>query len=135
LGFFFHNHGLEYNVPGMAPLRTKTLAPLREPALLIFKLVGIPLICLTPLFFAALYFFGGVDLLRFTVHQLTWKVWFRILGGILFLGFVTWIRHVAWYRGEPQPLWWRRSVWVNLLEIIILVTLIFLGIWAIPRFG
>ena len=119
----------------MALSKTKIPGPLREPALLIFKLVGIPLICLTPLFFAALYFLGGADLLRFALHQLTWKAWFRIFGGILFLGLVTWTRHVVWYRDEPQPLWWRRSVWVNLLEIIVLVALIFLAIWAIPRFG
>jgi hypothetical protein len=113
-------------------LRTRTFAALREPIQVLSKLVGIPLICLTALFLAALYLLGGTDLLRFALKQLTWKVSFKIVAG---LALFTWIRHVAWYHDEPPPLWWWRSTWLNLLEILVLLALIFLAIWAIPRFA
>src|SRR5882672_3722575 len=113
-------------------LRARTFAALREPIQVLFKLVGIPLMCLTPLFLAALYLLGGTDLLRFALKQLTWKVSFKIVCG---LALFTWIRHVAWYDDEPPPLWWWRSTWLNLLEILVLLALIFLAIWAIPRFA
>ena len=108
---------------------------LREPIQVLSKLVGIPLICLAPLFVAGLYLLGGADLLRFTLHQLTWKVSLKILCGIAGLALVTWGRHVFWYQDEPPPIWWRRSIWLNLLEIIVLLALVFLAIWAIPRFA
>jgi hypothetical protein len=101
----------------------------------LFKLVGIPLICLVLLFLAVIYMLGGTDLLRFVVNQVTWKVWFKIVCAIAGLALFTWGRHVMWYRDEPPPLWWRRSPWLNLLEIIVLLALIFLAIWAIPRFA
>jgi|SRR6266850_4573604 len=116
-------------------LRTKTFAALREPIQVLFKFVGVPIICLTPLFVAALYLLGGTDLLRFALKQVTWKVSFKIVCGIAGLALLTWIRHITWYQDEPPPLWWRRSTWLNLLEILVLLALIFLAIWAIPRFA
>jgi hypothetical protein len=116
-------------------LGTRPFAALREPIEVLFKLVGIPLICLTPLFVAVLYLLGGADLLRFTLHQLTWKASFKILCGITGLALITWGKHVFWYRDEPPPIWWRRSIWLNLLEILVLLALVFLAIWAIPKFA
>ena len=113
----------------------KPFGNLPQPIPLLFKLVVIPALCLTPLFIAVLYFLGGTDLLRFTLTQLTWKISLRILFGLAILLSVTWIRHETWYRDDPPPMWWRRSAWVNVLEIVVLLALIFLGIWAIPRFG
>jgi hypothetical protein len=113
----------------------KTFRSLPQPIPLLFKLVVIPALCLTPLFIAALYFLGGMDLLRFTLTQLTWKVSLRILCGFAILLLVTWMRHETWYRDDPPPMWWRRSARVNVLEIAVLLGLIFLGIWAIPRFA
>jgi hypothetical protein len=115
--------------------RTRPFAALREPIQVLFKQVGIPIICLTLLFVAVLYMLGGTDLLRFTLHQLTWKVSFKILSGIGGLALVTWIRHVFWYRDELPPIWWRRSIWLNLLEILLLLALVFLAMWAIPKFA
>ncbi len=116
-------------------LRTRIFATLRKPMRVLFKLVGIPLICFAILFPIALYLLGGTDLLRFALSQVTWKVSLKIVGAIAGLTLVTWIKHVAWYQDEPPPLWWRRSIWVNLLELLVLLALIFLAIWAIPRFA
>src|SRR5690348_15591688 len=117
----------------MTPQRIREA--LREPIRVLFKLVGIPLICLTPLFFAALYMIGGTDLIRFALAQLTWKMSLMIVSGIGVLALLAWLRHMAWYQDEPPPMWWRRSSWVNLVEILVLLGLVFLGIWAIPRFA
>jgi hypothetical protein len=113
----------------------KTFGSLPQPIPLLFKLVVIPALCLTPLFIAVLYFLGGMDLLRFTLTQLTWKICLRILCGLAILLLVIWIRHETWYRNDPPPMSWRRSAWVNVLEIVMLLALIFFGIWAIPRFA
>ena len=119
----------------MGATKMRISAARREPVEVLFKLVGIPIICLVPLFFAALYLLGGTDLLRFTLSQLTWRMSLKILCGIAGLSLVTWIRHIAWYRDEPPPMWWRRSAWLNLLEILVLLSLVFLAIWTIPRFA
>ena len=79
----------------------KTFGALPEPIPLLFKLVVIPALCLTPLFIAVLYILGGMDLLRFTLTQLTWKVSLRILSGLAILLLVTWLRHETWYRNDP----------------------------------
>jgi len=119
----------------MGATKIKISAAWREPVEVLFKLVGIPLICMIPLFFAVLYLLGGTDLVRFALSQLTWKMSFKILCGITGLSLIAWLRHIAWYRNEPPPMWWRRSGWLNLLEILVLLGLIVLAIWAIPRFG
>jgi len=116
-------------------VRTRTFAALRGSMRVLFKLVGIPLACLTLLFVAVLYMLGGADLLRFTLNQMTWKVSFKVVFAIAGLALLAWRRHVLWYRHEPPPMWWRRSSWLNILEILVLLALIFLGIWAIPRFA
>ena len=113
---------------------TNRFAALREPVDVLSKVLGIPLLCALPLFALALYLLGGVDLIRFTLSQLTWKALGKIGAGIAGLALVTWARHARWYRDEPPPTWWRRSIWVNLLEIAILIALVFVGIRAIPRF-
>jgi hypothetical protein len=113
----------------------RTLRAMREVTQALFKFVVIPVICLTLLLAAALYLLGGPDLLRFALNQLTWKVCLKILGGIALLAARTLLRHVAWYRDEPPPRWWRRSIWVNVLELLFLLALVFLGLWAIPRFA
>jgi|SRR5271166_47400 len=115
--------------------RSSTFSRLPEPVQVLLKLVGIPLLCMIPLFLAALYFLGGTDLLQFTLSQLTWKVSRKILWGVALLAAVTWIRHEFWYQNEPPPMWWRRSIWLNLLEIFVLLGLILLGIWAMLKFA
>lgn len=107
---------------------------LQEPAKALFKLVGIPLLCSIPLFVAALYVLGGTGLIRYALTQLTWKVVFKVLCGVVALALLVWMRHIACYREEAPPVWWRRSTWLNLLEILVLLALIFIAIWAIPRF-
>jgi uncharacterized membrane protein len=126
---------LEYNLTNMGAPRSKILMALQEPANVLFKLVGIPLICSIPLFVAALYVLGGAGLIRYALSQLTWKVAFKVLCGIVALALLVWIRHITWYRDEAPPLWWRRSTWLNLLEILVLLALILIAIWAIPRFA
>jgi hypothetical protein len=130
---WFSQLGIEHkNISMQRTIRSETL---RETMQVIFKLVGIPLLCMAPLFLALLYFLGGADLLRFALSQLTWKVAFKIVCGIAWLAFVTGGRHAMWYQDDPPPLWWRQSAWLNLLEVLILLAVILLGIWAIPRFG
>ncbi len=126
------SNSLEYNLTAKGMLATRRFLAIREPIELLFKLVGIPLICLTSVFIAVLYILGGLDLLRFALNQLTWKVAFKVVAG---LALVTWIRHLTWYRNEPPPIWWRRSIWLNVFEIFVLLGLVFLGIWLMLRFA
>ena len=129
-----------YNLEQMEAM-SKADAPTRKFLALpksvqeVLKLVGIPLICLTPLVVATLYILGGMEILKFALSQLTWKLALKIVGGIAGLVLVTWARHELWFGDEPAPMWWRRSIWLNILEILILVGLIVLGIWAIPKFA
>jgi hypothetical protein len=102
---------------------------------LVFKLVVVPFLCVACLSVLALYFLGGTDLLRFATAQLfTWGGLRRLLIVVGGLSLLTWIRHVGWYSYEPPPMWFRGSVWVNVLEAAILLGLIALGAWAVPRF-
>ena len=73
-------------------LRTRTFPTLPQSIGVAFKLVGIPLICLIPVFVAVLYILGGADLLRFALQQLTWTVSLKIAWGIAVLVVVTWAK-------------------------------------------
>jgi len=109
---------------------------LRNQARLLFKLVGIPIICVTLLSLVLLSVIGGTDLLRFSASQLlTWRGIQRALtvaGGLTLL---TWLMHMAWYQDEPPPMWFRRSVWLNALEGLTLIAVIVAGVWAFRRYA
>lgn len=108
----------------------------RQQSRMLLRLVGIPIACVTAAAFVFLGLFGGVDLLRFAFRQLlTWngvKSTVFAIGGLIVL---TWLRHIAWYEDELPPMWFRRSVWTNLIEFAILVALIALIVWGILHFG
>jgi len=108
----------------------------RKQARLLFKLVGIPIICVTLLSLVLLYVIGGTDLLRFTASQLlTWRGMQRALAVLGGLTLLSWLRHAAWYQDEPAPMWFRRSVWLDVLEGLTLIAVIVLGIWAFRRYA
>jgi len=108
-----------------------TSSTLRELREVLQKLVLIPLVCLAALITAVLYVIGGRDLLMFALNQISLKT----VGGIATFAVFVSFRHFAWYRNEPSPMWWRRSAWVNSIEILILLALVVLAFWAIPRFA
>ena len=109
---------------------------LRKQARLLFKLVGIPIICVTLVSLVLLYVTGGTDLLRFTARQLlTWRGIQRVLIVVGGLTLLIWLRHVAWYQNEPPPMWFRRSVWLNVLEGLTLIAVIAAGVWAFRRYA
>ena len=109
---------------------------LRKQGRLLFKLVGIPIICLTLLSLVLLYVIGGTDLLRFTVKQLvTWRGIQKVLIVVGGLTLLSWLRHVAWYQDEPPPMWFRRSAWLNILEGLTLIAVIAAGVWAFHRYA
>ena len=117
-------------------LRRKWNDYVPEQLRFLFILVGIPLLCLTPPSIILLYLIGGTDMLRFALRQLfTWNGAARTAVAIFGLAAVTWARHAMCYQDEPPPMWFRRSIWLNILEALILLGLVVLGIWAIPRFG
>lgn len=108
---------------------------LRQSRLLL-KLVGIPVVCAALLATILVYGIGGKDLLGLAVAKLlTPSGVRRVLIVILGLTFVTWVRHIVWYDDEPPPVWFRRSIWLNVLEFSILIGLGLLAVWAIPRFA
>ena len=120
----------------MPVLGPRTNAYLRQQSRFLFTVVGIPLACLAPLLLILLYVLGGADLLRFTFNKLMTGTSIRrvaIVIGVLTL--VTWVRHAVWYQDEEPPLWFRRSVWLNMVEALILLTIIMLGIWAFYGFA
>ena len=83
-----------------------------------------------------LYVIGGTDLLRFTASQLlTWRGMQRALAVLGGLTLLSWLRHAAWYQDEPAPMWFRRSVWLDVLEGLTLIAVIVLGIWAFRRYA
>ena len=72
---------------------------LRKQGRLLFKLVGIPIICVTLFSLVLLYVIGGTDLLRFTVSQLlTWRGIQRALTVVGGLTLLSWLRHMAGIR-------------------------------------
>ena len=109
---------------------------LRKQGRLLFKLVGIPIICVTLLSLVLLYTIGGTDLLRFTASQLLTSRGIQraltVVGGLTLL---SWLRHIAWYHDEPPPMWFRRSVWLNVLEGLTLIAVIVVGAWAFRRYA
>ena len=99
-------------------------------------LVGIPIICVTLLLLVLLYTIGGIDLLRFTASQLlTWRGIQKALAVVGGLTLLSWLRHVAWYQDEPPPMWFRRSVLLNVLEGLTLIAVIVVGVWAFRRYA
>ena len=116
--------------------KTKAGHYLRKQARIFFKLVGIPIICVTLLSLALLYVIGGTDLLRFTARQLlTWRGIQKVLIVVGGLTLLTWLKHVAWYQDEPPPMWFRRSGWLNILEGLALIAVIAVGVWAFRRYA
>lgn len=108
---------------------------LRNQGRLLFKLVGIPFLCVTLISLVLLYVIGGTDLLHFTANQLlTWRGMRRALIVVGGLTLVSWLRHMAWYQDAPPPMWSRRSVWLNVVEGLILIAVIVVGIWAFHRY-
>jgi hypothetical protein len=99
-------------------------------------LVVIPIICVALLSLVLLYVIGGIDLLRFASNQLlTWRGIRRavtLVGGLTFL---SWLRHVVWFQDEPPPMWFRRSVWLNVLEGLTLIAVAVVGVWAFRRYA
>jgi hypothetical protein len=109
---------------------------LREQTHLLFKLLGIPIICVALLSLVLLYVIGGTDLLRFAANQLlTWHGIQRALTVVGGLALLSWLRHVAWYQNERPPMWLRRSVWLNVLEGLALIAVVVVGIWAFRRYA
>ena len=109
---------------------------LRKQAGLLFKLVGIPIICVTLLSLVLLYVIGGTDLLRFTALQLlTWRGIQRALTVVGGLTLLSWVRHIAGYQDEPPPMWFRTSFWLNVLEGLTLIAVIVAGVWAFRRYA
>jgi hypothetical protein len=109
---------------------------LRKQARLFFKLVGIPIICITLLSLVLLYIIGGTDLLRFTASQLlTWRGIQRALTVVGGLTLLSWLRHVAWYQDERPRMWFRRSVWQNVLEGLTFIAVIVAGVWAFRHYA
>ena len=79
---------------------------------------------------------GEADLLRFAGSQLlTWRGIRRVLVVVGGLTLFAWAKHLAWYQDEPPPIWFRRSVWLNVLEGFILLGVIVVGAWAFLRFA
>lgn len=108
----------------------------RKQGRLLFKLVGIPVICVTLISLVLLYVIGGTDLLRFTASQLLmWRGIRRALIVVGGLTLVSWLRHMAWYQDDPPPMWFRRSGWLNLVEGLILIAVIVVGILAFRRYA
>ena len=108
----------------------------RDQSELLFKIVGIPFVCIGLVSLAFLYVIGGSDLLRYALAQLfTRHGAYRLLIVVLGLALVTLLRHLAWYRDEPPPVWFRRSRWTNVLEGLVLLLVIAAGVWAFVRFG
>jgi|GEM_PF-3409407 len=100
------------------------------------RVVGIPLVCIGFMTAVLLFVVGGADLLRFALIQLLTPRGVEraalAIGGLIL---ITWLRHLAWYQDEQPPMWFRRSMWLNVVEALALLAIITLGIWAIPRFA
>lgn len=107
-----------------------------KQARFLFNLVGIPLILITLLSLVLLSIIGGADLLRFAASRLlTWRGIRRVLLVVCGLALFAWAKHLAWYQDEPPPMWFHRSVWLNVLEGLILLVVIVVGAWAFFRFA
>jgi len=102
-----------------------------QESLRLFLVAAIGLAVIVPV---SLYAIGGVELVRFSIGQLTWRVFFRVTLAMAALFTIIWIRHSFWYRDERPPMWLRRSAWVNLVEFLVLTGIIGAGVWAISRF-
>jgi hypothetical protein len=101
---------------------------------LIIILVGIPFVSITLIALALLYMLGGSDLVGYSLAKLlTWDGLRRVLIAFGGLSLLTWLRHAAWYENEPPPMWFRPSIWLNIVEGAVLVGVIVLGIWAYSR--
>jgi hypothetical protein len=115
---------------------TRAVHYLRKQGRLLFKLVGIPIICITLLSLVLLYIIGGTDLLRYTASQLlTWRGIQKTLTVVGGLTLLSWLRHMAWYRDEPRSMWFRRSVRSNVMGGLILIAVIALGVLAFRRYA
>jgi hypothetical protein len=105
-------------------------------ARLLSKFVGIPLVSVAALSLILLYAIGGDELVPFTVARLfTWAGLRRVLIVVIGVTLLTWVRHITWYSDEPPPMWLRGSLWLNLLEVVILLAVIGIGVWAFSRFA
>jgi hypothetical protein len=112
----------------------KRFAALPEPLRFLISVVGIPVACGFLLAVILIYLLGGTDLLRFAIAQMTWKLSIGFFCGIAVLALVTLGKHVFWYSNEKPPMWFRSTLWINILEFLLLLGVIVFGIWALQRF-
>lgn len=101
----------------------------------VLRVVVSALLGLACVVLASLYFFGGFDLIRFALSQVTWDVVGRVSVGIILFTSVVSTNLFFGFKDAPPPTWIRHSLWVNLIEFCPLLGLNALGVWAIPRFG
>jgi len=121
----------------MTPMHwDRTARFVRKQVRFLFNLVGIPLILITLLSLILMSVIGGADLLRFAASQLlTWRGIRRVLVVVGGSALFALANHLAWHQDEPPPMWFRRSVWLNVLEGFILLVVIVVGAWAFFRFA
>lgn len=114
---------------------TIPLPPELRNALRFLAIVAwLPLLLVTLLAFSWLCLIGGRDLVTYAVGlAFTGKGALRIVTVFVGVTFIAWfgppvLDRLFWDAGGPPPMWLRRSLRVNLIEIAVFVAVILAGV-------